>query len=234
MKTILTKIILLFLLLIGSSTYAAKTKVEWYVPLGVSSHDNLIDKHNVLGQMRESSDDFDRHDLVELRPFSTPFLTLNFFHPEWEKADEHFASDYHDVKRQKRDRWTFQVESDDPERMITLFWKEPIVINLENDKTVQKLKRLKKKMWLVDLKSKKVIKSYKKNRAESYLFSMEGEEVREFMWVIGKKPSFLSLKKYASDTKASNKTTSTHSTARKAPVYRQNLWELQPPGHSRY
>jgi len=234
MKTIFTKTVLLFLLLIGSSTYAAKTKVEWYVPLMISSQDNLIDKHNVLGQMRESSDDFDRHDLVELRPFSTPFMTLNFFHPEWEKDDEHFASDYHDVKQQKRDRWIFQVESDYTQRMITLQWKEPIMINLQNEKTLRKLKRLKKKMWLVDLKSKKVIKAYKKNRTESYLFSMEGKEVHQFMWVIGKKPSFISLKKYASDPKASSKAAVNFSSARKAPVYRQNLWELQPPGHNKY
>jgi len=234
MKTTFTKVILLFLLLIASSVYAGKTKVEWYVPLMINSEDGLVDKHNVLGQMRESSDDFDRHDLVELRPFSTPFMTLNFFHPEWEKGDKHFASDYHDVKQQKRDRWVFQVESDDPERMITLYWKEPIIINVQNEKTLRKLKRLKNKMWLVDLKSKKVMKSYKKNRTESYLFSMEGEEVRQFMWFIGKKPSFLTLKKYASDTKASNKPASNLSSSRRAPVYRQNLWELQPPGHSKY
>lgn len=235
MTSKLKKLILVLVLLVGSEAYAKKAESEWYVTLMVHSEDGLKDKHNVLGQMKESSDGFDRHDLVELRPFASPYLALNFFHPEWDKADAHFASDYHDLKYSNQDKWTFQVESDDLQRKMTLSWKQLTLINPKKTaKASQKMvEKLMNEMWLIDLKTQKVIKAYEEDTAQNYQFSMEEEEVRSFMWILGKEPSVQDIEMYEQSEK--KRDSLQHPPSNKpVPKKSQNLLELQPPGHSKY
>lgn len=224
------KKIFLLLLLTVTGSYAGKAKVEWYVPLIAKSQDGLIDKHNVLGQMRGCSDSYDKNDLIELRPFSAPYLTLNFFHPKWNRGNGHFASDYHDVKRQRRDSWIFQIESDDTERHITFEWKEPVLIGPKGKRAYRRLNRLKKKMWLVDLKEKRVMKLYRKKGKKYYNFSMNGEEVRQFLWLIGKKPSPHFLKKYFFDFGMNRESTKSFSSGERISPPSPSFREFQAPG----
>lgn len=238
MTSIFKKIILLVALVLLSGcgepeSASPQPDSEWYVKVMTYSEDGLKDTHNVLGQMQGSSDDFDRHDLVELRPFSESYMTLNFYHPEWDKDDAHYASDYHDLKYSSQDKWVFQVESNDLQRKMTLSWKEPTLIDPKKtaEMSQQMVEKLMKEMWFIDLKTQKVIKAFEQGIAQSYQFSMEGEEVRSFMWVLGVEPSVEDLNNYVQSEK--EKKVDLEPSVKSMPQKSQNLLELQPPGHSK-
>ena len=74
--------------------------VEWYVRLiAQTPADNLLDRNNVLGQLFDSVDGYDSHDLKELPPFASPYLTIVFPHvDDWVGHEDNYSSDYHAVK----------------------------------------------------------------------------------------------------------------------------------------
>lgn len=86
-------------------------------------------------------------------------------------------------------------------------------------------------MWFIDLKTQKVIKAFEQGIAQSYQFSMEGEEVRSFMWVLGVEPSVEDLNNYVQSEK--EKKVDLEPSVKSMPQKSQNLLELQPPGHSK-
>jgi VCBS repeat-containing protein len=62
---------------------------EWYVRLIAEwPAGNLKDRNNVLGELVDSDPGFDVHDLKELPPFSTQFLTVVFPHDDWGETGE--------------------------------------------------------------------------------------------------------------------------------------------------
>ena len=95
-------------------------KGEWYVSLTATAGD-LKDSGNVLGQLRDSQYGYDLHDLKELSPFATPYLTIVFPHPDWGDHAGDYGSDFRGTHKRKN-KWTFEVRSDDPNREITLSW----------------------------------------------------------------------------------------------------------------
>lgn len=117
---------------------------------------------------------------------------------------------------------------------MTLSWKQPTLISPKKRAKVslQITEKLMKKMWLIDLKTEKVIKAYKKDTAQSYQFSMNGEEVRRFMWILGAKPTDQDAKRYAQQAKKRDDFRHPPS-AKPVSQKGQNLLECQPPGHSK-
>lgn len=91
----------------------------WYVRVIVSGG-GLTKRGTVLGQLSDASDGLDAHDLPELPPFGSPYLTVVFPHPEWGGPIQQYASDYRAHTRNRAGRWTLEVRSDDPTRQVTL------------------------------------------------------------------------------------------------------------------
>jgi trimeric autotransporter adhesin len=96
----------------------------WYVRV-VAEGGGLTDRGNVLGQLSTAADGLDAHDLPELPPFSSPYLTVVFPHPEWGGALPQYASDYRKLVKGNVGTWDFEVRSDDPSRAVTLSFDGP-------------------------------------------------------------------------------------------------------------
>ncbi len=97
----------------------------WYIRLIAESGD-LRDATNVFGQLGDSARGYDAHDLEELAPFGTPYLTVVFPHQDWVDHAGDYASDYHLLRPESEpDAWSFEVRSSDPAAMVTLRWEGP-------------------------------------------------------------------------------------------------------------
>ena len=137
---------------------------SWYVRLTVEAPAaGLSDSNNVLGQLPDSLLGHDSHDLVELAPFASPYLTVVFPHPAWGERAGVYASDYHPVRPGRRDSWTFEVRSDNAERAVTLSWIGPPEVLADS--------------YVLDLVSGEVVQA----TAGPYTFVMEAP-TRAFEW----------------------------------------------------
>jgi len=207
-KVILSALALTILL--NSSAIAGKNKnkpskwqVEWYLRLIVAvPEEGLLDKGNVLGQLNDSIDGPDSHDLIELAPFTAPYLTLIFPHPSWPEQGN-YGSDFHDTNYDASDQWVFQVLSDDSSRDVILYWN-PVMI-VERNEAPQPGEKgwshspqldnetsLINRMWLEDTDTGDIIRAVEVGEFQQYQFNMEGSTTRNFRWVLddkkGKKP----------------------------------------------
>jgi hypothetical protein len=171
---------------------------EWYVRLiAVAEDGNLVDQNNVLGQLQESMDIYDRHDLVELDPFAAPYLSLSFPHHDWGDRAGDYTSDYHLVNTAAADEWVFEVHSDDAYRNIDLYWDGLYL--LEGTWTQDTGKKtwtqskvmdesvLYKRMVLEDLDLGVAIPAVQDGVVNNYSFNMNGQNVRSFRWVMKSK-----------------------------------------------
>jgi len=157
---------LLLLLSLPTAWAAELGKGEWYVRL-IATSDTLRDQGNVLGQLKDSKRGYDIHDLKELSPFATPYLTIVFPHPNWGENAGDYASDFHNIRR-RWDRWVFEVRSDDPNREVTLSWNGQANM---------------KRMKLIDVATRTRVKAIKKGKIQTYTFNMNGQTTRTFKWV---------------------------------------------------
>ncbi len=144
---------------------AANLEPQWYLRLTVVApdEDNIRDRGNVLGQLDDSRKGYDLHDLMELNPFSSPYLTLVFEHDDWAEpgnysSDFHATGDLDQNKKKKKkknsdnraitpvrgnlDQWSFQVHSDDSYRNITLYWDQPRLVARKVDANADESERL--------------------------------------------------------------------------------------------
>ena len=155
---------------------------EWYLRLIVQSPSgDLRDSNNVLGQLFDSVDGYDSHDLRELAPFAAPYLTIVFPHVDWVGHEDNYTSDYHAVKWQETDQWVFQVKSDDPWLDVDLYWGNVRVLQ-QGDVTSEELLE---KMFLEDLDTGELIKIVEDGvSVMSYLFNMDGKTIRTFRWIL--------------------------------------------------
>ncbi len=146
----------------------------WYVRLIAKDHaNNLVDSSNVLGQLPDSMDGYDTHDLVELDPMSSDYLTIVFPHYDWDELSGDYTSDFHGLKLEKskpagKDSWQFEVLTNDPERSVTLSWEG--------------LPEILKRSRLIDNVTGEVIKVGKET---NYTFTM-GDTSRSFTWKMKK------------------------------------------------
>jgi hypothetical protein len=150
----------------NSHRSAIKANEEWYVRLIVEATDEgLIDSGNVLGQLNDSKQGYDEHDLNELSPFNPPYLTIVFPHPDWTENAGDYTSNFHPTgERHDVDAWSFEVRSDDPTREISLAWSGTAKILA--------------KSHLIDNATGAVIKP---THDGTYRFSMSGIS-RSFTW----------------------------------------------------
>ena len=162
--TILTSALLYFGLLPVTVHARELDAGEWYVRLTAIAGD-LKDSGNVLGQLKDSKRSYDLHDLKELSPFATPYLTIVFPHPDWGDHTGDYTSDFHGT-RGRNHNWTFEVRSDDPNREVTLNWSS------EADMTG---------MLLVDTVTGTQLAAQAAD--QQYTFNMGGETARSFEWV---------------------------------------------------
>ncbi len=97
---------------------------SWSVRL-IASSGELEDYANVLGQLSDSVDGYDSHDLLDLPPL-TPYLTAVFPHPDWGDQANDYTSDYHQPRDESEpDVWSFEIRSSDPAAEVTLHWEGP-------------------------------------------------------------------------------------------------------------
>lgn len=186
-----------------------KWEQEWYVRLiAVAEDENLRDKNNVLGQLQDSVDHYDRHDLPELLPFAAPYLSLSFPHFDWGDKAGTFTSDYHFVRTGDPDQWVFEIKSDDPYRDIDLYWDGVFLLegvwtqnNGKKNWTQNKQMdagKLYGQMVLEDIDLGIQIKAADDAAANHYAFNMDGRTVRTFRWILksknGKSPSLKAIK----------------------------------------
>lgn len=127
----------------------------WFVRL-IASSEGKQDRGNVLGQLSDSSNGLDRHDLATLAPFNNSYLDILFTNPLLGDADWGFASDYRALTSKPTGAWPFVVRASADVGEVTLSW--------EGEKT------LFKKAWLLDEQSGKV---YAVDPGGSYTFIMD-------------------------------------------------------------
>ena len=180
----------------GSSTESASP--QWYARTTVSAVDpdtNTVIAHKtagVFGQLDESSDGMDRHDIIGI---ATETATLEVVFLQ-EGADGDYFSDYHSVK-EGHDSWTFQIKNMyNPDRPVDLS-NETIRITLEGiyrvdsteldgstrySETLERYDERLQKMTLIDL-DKGV--AYALSDLPAAVITMDGSHVRTFRWVLG-------------------------------------------------
>jgi hypothetical protein len=149
---------------------------EWWLRLTVQSGE-LVDAGNLLGQLRDAAQGFDRHDLRELEPFAEDYLTVVFPHPRWGEHADDYTTDFHpSAPTTRADLWRFEVRSGEPGREVTLSWNGPTEVLL--------------RCRLLDLGDPEVGRSRPAVAAVTvtpdctYTFVMEGTR-RQLAWVVG-------------------------------------------------
>ncbi len=97
----------------------------WHVRL-IAEADGLRDEGNLFGQLATSVAGPDLHDLKELPPFDSPYLTVVFPHPDWGNQAGDYATDFHRLSRRPhRHTWTFEVRASPGVEEVTLSWDGP-------------------------------------------------------------------------------------------------------------
>lgn len=174
----------------GNAPTANPTQQGWYLRLTVASADGRMkDSGNVLGQLADSEDGPDSHDLAELSPAFSPYLTLVFPHPEWGMESSYFASDFHAIDFARPDEWEFQVRSSNPNLDVTLSWSEVTAADPAAEEQQGKgrdhLADMSQRMWLEDLDSGEFIAAIDGEGAlQNYAFNMDGQRTRNFRWAL--------------------------------------------------
>jgi hypothetical protein len=150
--------------LFGVLTVMPLSASAWYIGLDVIGPNHLHDRANMLGQLPDSQNTYDLHDLRELAPFGAPYLTLVFPHADWGSQAGSYATDFH-APSALADSWSFDVISDLPNREITLKWVGDAASLARSQ--------------LVDVTANKTI-SVAANK--SYTVTMTGQTRRSFVW----------------------------------------------------
>lgn len=154
-----------FGLALSSATASAATPNGWFIRLIADAPtDKLQDQANVLGLLSDSVNTYDSHDLEELTPFGTSYLTLVFPHQNWLKPGD-YNSDFQALDNQAH-QWNFEVRTDNINRNVTLRWQGDTA----------KLQ----KSTLKDVKTGQV---YNVALTKSLSFVM-GAKVRSFVWTV--------------------------------------------------
>jgi hypothetical protein len=95
----------------------------WYLRL-IAEAGTLRDEGNVLGQLPDSAAGHDRHDLPELAPFGSRYLSIVFPHPDWGERAGDYTSDFRSLLGRGAPSWDFDVLSGEVEE-VTLRWQDP-------------------------------------------------------------------------------------------------------------
>lgn len=157
---------------------AAHTKAmdegrEWFLRLKVNEPGTRYKDHNtVIGQLLTAQDGYDSHDLAEMDPYASPYLTLVIPHQEWGANAGNYASDFRNAAGDKRWKlkpatWTVELRAKPGNRKMVLNW--------EADARILQASRLR------DLQTGKIIKPTDRHYRDGYAFTMKGE-TRRLAW----------------------------------------------------
>jgi hypothetical protein len=131
-----------------------KNGEPWAVRLLVESG-NLSDPGNAIGQLESASDGQDQHDLRELAPFSSPYLTILFPHDDWAGSSWGYTSDFHAMSKKPSGSWRFVVRASEGVPDAMLRWQGPDEIikkaKLINEQTGKKVNITPDGSYWVDL-----------------------------------------------------------------------------------
>lgn len=139
-----------------------KKSSGWYVRL-IASADGKESQGNVFGQLSDSIDGLDRHDLETLQPFGSSYLGVLFTNPLLGEADWGFVSDYRALTKKPAGAWPFVVRASAEVSAVTLSWEGE--------------DRLFKKAWLLDEQTGEI---YAVKRGGSYTFTMDSSGESHF------------------------------------------------------
>ena len=96
---------------------------DWYIRLKVN---NLVtgwkDRGALLGQLSDAKTGFDAHDIPKMAPFTAPYLTLVFPHPDWGSNAGDYGSDFHPVDLNAHS-WSFEVRANPVGSKVFLSWE---------------------------------------------------------------------------------------------------------------
>ena len=169
---------------------------QWYVRLIASAPaESLQDRSNILGQLSDSIEGCDSHDLQEMSHFGTSYLTIVFENDAWNECLGDHTSDFRSTLPSKQTIWDFVVKSDDPKRSITLKAEMPILVDNSNKATEQErlISSLSKEMWLKEISNGRYYEAYIDGKAQSYEFTMDGKTLKSFQWIHDKTGSIAKL-----------------------------------------
>ncbi len=188
----LTSLMILFVSGCGNSTTNTESSVEqpiqseWYARLIAEiPSENMKDQGNVLGQLKDSSNTHDSHDLIEMAPFGSKYLTIVFPHNEWGERSGAYTSDYHSMHTDTNDEWVFQVRTSAINNDVTLRWEGLYVLGSEGTKEQLVKDEFLAKMWVEDTLTGEQIPVIVNGALQNYTFNMNGKNTREFRWGIG-------------------------------------------------
>jgi hypothetical protein len=169
MKNIVVKTSMAALLCLALSltaTLAIAAPTGWFIRvIAENTAEKLSDPSNVLGLMSDSINTYDSHDLIEMAPFGTPYLTLVFPHPEWGAKAGDYTTEFQ-AQNKLTHIWNFEVRSDKTTRNVTLRW--------EGDKA---------KLLKSTLRDVKTSKTYNIGATKNLTFTM-GATKRLFVWTV--------------------------------------------------
>ena len=158
---------------------AGLSEGEWYVRLVVANEsEGLSDRGNVLGQLHASASGKDTHDLRELNPHSSPYLSVVFNKADWGSDAGNYSSDYRGTNAAGA-IWEFEVRSDDVNREVTLGWDSSDRHKLLQSRLIDKKTGEEIRIAEMGISSSRLIVA-----PLQYVFNMEGESIRRFRWEV--------------------------------------------------
>jgi len=121
----------------------------WFIRL-IAESNQMRDAGNVLGQLPDSLNGYDKHDLKEMPPFDKDqYLTIVFPHEDWGKFSGDYASDYRALFNKSKGVWDFTVKASDDVKFVTLSFegaasllKQARLIVMDGDKRKKKSLRI--------------------------------------------------------------------------------------------
>ena len=172
--------------LIESQAPEEKPK-EWYVRIVVedtSNHMKVSDAQ--LGEL--DTDEVSTYALKALAPFGTTFLDVVFKNPEGLATGE-YKSDFHPCSTDAQS-WEFTVKSSESNATMILSWRGLYVltpyVDSEGREQYHEYRSLRNPllsyMTLVDMETNQEVKVVENNKAQTYLFEMNGSTQRRFQW----------------------------------------------------
>jgi hypothetical protein len=188
--------------LLGTTTLAApapKGADEWYMKtnlhvVDISSRQQWADTTSgVFGRLEASADGYDQHDIPAFSSALASPAALVFVHgTDWGEREGQYLSNYLSTRGQAAS-WPFIVVSTVENAEATLSWDglfeltpyaDGGLIRYAEEKTLDS--RTLDNLTLVDMQTYQVIDALAPDGTfNSYTFSMGGETIRHFLWVLG-------------------------------------------------
>lgn len=164
---------------------------DWYMRLIAEDPTrNMKTGSTQLGQL-DVSDAVSKHTLKALSPFGGSYLEIVFVDPDGVSTGD-YTSNFHIYKEDEPDTWTFTVRTDDADADIILTWLGLYVLTpyIDEEGRTRYTEQLSlsnpllKQMKIVDASSGEEIPVIVKDKVQTYVFNMNGQNERTFRWIL--------------------------------------------------